>query len=143
MPSYVLSIIVAYTIGYAAVVRYGYTPPVKEIITHLLFIHTWWQETYGSINGVLWTLAVEVEFYLIFPLVWLCFKRAPWITALALASISLAWRMWSAHCCFNTNFSLLAENLPGYLDIFASGMICALLFVRFGHRIRDRKAHRR
>src|SRR5580692_10533687 len=71
VPSYVLSMVVAFVIGYAAIVRYGSTPVWQEILTHLLFIHTWWQPTYGSINGVLWTLAVEVEFYLLFPLVWL------------------------------------------------------------------------
>jgi peptidoglycan/LPS O-acetylase OafA/YrhL len=137
VPSYVLSIAVAYLIGYAAVVRYGDTPAWKEILTHLLFIHTWWQGTYGSINGVLWTLAVEVEFYLIFPLVWFCFRRAPWVTAAVMAALAVLWRMWTAHCCFDTTFPVLAENLPGYLDIFASGMICALLFVRFGHRLRE------
>ncbi len=136
VPSYVLSIVIAYAIGYAATVRWGNTPPLREIVTHLLFIHTWWQETYGSINGVLWTLAVEVEFYLLFPLIWFCFKRAPWITAAAMATIAVLWRSWAAQCCFATTFPLLAENLPGYLDIFASGMICALLFTRYGHRLR-------
>jgi len=137
VPSYVLSIVVAYAIGYAATVRWGNTPPVREIMTHLLFVHTWWQETYGSINGVLWTLAVEVEFYLLFPLIWFCFKRFPWITAAAMATIALLWRTWAAHCCFATTFPLLAENVPGYLDIFATGMVCALLFVRYGHRLRE------
>lgn len=136
VPSYVLSIIVAYGIGYAATVRWGNTPPAKELITHLLFIHTWWQDTYGSINGVLWTLAVEVEFYLIFPFVWFCFRRAPWITAALMAIVAVTWRGWAAHCCFATTFPVLAENLPGYLDIFASGMICGLLFVRYGHGLR-------
>ena len=137
VPSYVLSIVVAYAIGYAATVRFGNTSAVREIVTHLLFIHTWWQETYGSINGVLWTLAVEVEFYLIFPFVWFCFRRAPWLTTVGMATIAVVWRSWAAHCCFTTTFPVLAENLPGYLDIFAAGMICALLFVRYGHRIRE------
>ncbi len=135
MPSYVLSIVVAYAIGYAATVRWG-TTPLQEIVTHLLFIHTWWQNTYGSINGVLWTLAVEVEFYAIFPLVWFFFRRAPWITAGVMIAIALAWRAFTAHCCFTTTFTMYSENLPGYIDIFATGMICALLFVRTGHRVR-------
>lgn len=139
VPSYVLSIVVAYAIGYAAIERWNSTP-LQEIVTHLLFIHTWWQSTYGSINGVLWTLAVEVEFYAIFPLVWWCFRRAPWITAASLALVSLVWRASAAHCCFSTTFPLLSENLPGYLDIFASGMICALLFVRYGHRLRSSRS---
>lgn len=137
-PSYVISIIVAYLIGYAAVVRYNATP-WQEIITHLLFIHTWWQSTYGSINGVLWTLAVEVEFYLIFPLVWWCFRRAPWITAIVMIAISFLWRNWLGACCFMTSMPTYAENLPGYLDIFACGMLCALLFVRYGPTVKSDK----
>jgi peptidoglycan/LPS O-acetylase OafA/YrhL len=135
VPSYVLSIIVAYAIGYAALNRFS-AAPWQEILTHLLFIHTWWQSTYGSINGVLWTLAVEVEFYLIFPLVWWCFSRRAILTALVMIVIALVWRVHAAQCCFANQMPLLVENLPGYLDIFACGMLSAWVFARFGHRLR-------
>ena len=68
VPSYLLSIAIAYAIGYAA--TQGGGPVWRDILAHLFFVHTWWPSTFGSINGVLWTLAVEVEFYCIFPLVW-------------------------------------------------------------------------
>jgi peptidoglycan/LPS O-acetylase OafA/YrhL len=135
VPSYVLSIVVAYAIGYAVLNRNG-AAPWQEIVTHLLFIHTWWQSTYGSINGVLWTLAVEVEFYVIFPLVWWCFSRRAILTTLAMLAIALVWRVHAAQCCFNVQMPLLVENLPGYLDIFACGMFSAWIFARFGHRLR-------
>ncbi len=135
-PSYLLSIVLAYTLGYAAMVRYGATPVWQEVLTHLLFIHTWWPQTYGSINGVLWTLAVEVEFYALFPLIWYAFRRAPLATAAIMIGISIAWRAWTYHCCDINTFALLSENLPGYLGIFACGMLSAWSFVRFGHRLR-------
>ena len=136
VPSYVLSIAIAYLIGYAAIEHFGSTPVWQELVTHLLFIHTWWQGTYGSINGVLWTLAVEVEFYAIFPLVLWCFRRSPLITAGVMIAIALLWRVWWAHCCFTTFFPDYAENLPGYLDLFACGMLCAWTYVRLGERVR-------
>ncbi|HTZ55002.1 MAG TPA: acyltransferase [Candidatus Acidoferrum sp.] len=135
VPSYVLSILIAYAIGYAAHERAG-AAPWQEILTHLLFIHTWWQSTYGSINGVLWTLAIEVEFYLIFPLIWWCFSRRPLVTFAAMLTIAMLWRIHAAQCCFHDQMPLLIENLPGYLDIFACGMLCAWIFARFGHRLR-------
>ena len=49
-PSYALSIGVAFALGYAQ------TQPVANgtaILTHLLFIHTWFPDSYGAINGVL------------------------------------------------------------------------------------------
>ncbi len=133
VPSYALSIAVAYAIGYAASVRWDSTP-WQEIWTHALFIHTWWPQTYGSINGVLWTLAVEVEFYAIFPLVWWCFRRQPILTWLGMVAFAFAWRLHADACCASTSLPLLSENLPGYLDILGSGMLCAWLYVRSGER---------
>ena len=134
VPSYLLAIAAAYAIGYAQLQPNASLFP--DLITHLLFVHTWFPDRYGTIDGVLWTLAVEVEFYFIFPLIWLCFKRGPWLTTAAMIAIAWAWRSWMAHCCYNTLFPQWEENLPGYLDIFACGMISAYLFTRFGNRWR-------
>lgn len=128
VPSYVLSIVAAIVIGYAHFE--SVSQAVRDIGTHLLFIHTWWYATYGSINGVLWTLAVEVEFYAVFPLVWLAFKKHPWITAGAMTAVSLIYRTHAQQCCQHDWMNLLVYNLPGFLDVFAAGMISALLFVR-------------
>ncbi|MGH7737400.1 MAG: acyltransferase family protein [Candidatus Tyrphobacter sp.] len=139
VPSYVLSIAVALAIGYAQ--TQSTTPGLEAILSHLLFIHTWFPSTYGSINGVLWTLAVEVEFYLFFPLVWWCFARAPWLTGGAMIGVAVAWRYALAGCCYHTLFPSYSENLPGYLDIFACGMLCALVYCRYGAIARERAEH--
>lgn len=133
VPSYALSIGVAYALGYAQSQPNADTLP--DVVTHLLFIHTWFPDRYGTINGVLWTLAVEVEFYCLFPLIWQAFKRAPWLTAVLMIAIAWAWRAWYAHCCMGTLFPTYEENLPGYLDIFACGMIASYAYVRFGDRL--------
>ncbi|HZY99635.1 MAG TPA: acyltransferase [Candidatus Baltobacteraceae bacterium] len=133
-PSYVLSIVVAYALGYAQ--NQPNANALPDVLTHLLFFNTWFPDRFGTINGVLWTLAVEVEFYCLFPLIWQAFKRVPWLTAGAMIAIAWAWRAWFAHCCMQNLFPTYEENLPGYLDIFACGMIAAYIFVRFGDRIR-------
>jgi peptidoglycan/LPS O-acetylase OafA/YrhL len=83
---------------------------------------------------------VEVEFYCIFPLVWWCFKRAPWLTAAGAIAIAWAWRAWFAHCCYSGLFAQYEENLPGYLDIFAIGMLTSYAFVRYGDRLKNSAA---
>jgi peptidoglycan/LPS O-acetylase OafA/YrhL len=94
-------------------------------------VHSWWSSTFGSINGVLWSLAVEVQFYALFPLIWWCFRRRALLTACALVVISLAWRSYAARCCLHVAMPLMIENLPGYIDLFAAGMLSALTYVRF------------
>jgi len=131
VPSYVLSIAIAYAVGYAQAQPNASTVP--DLVTHLLFVHTWFPLRYGTIDGVLWTLAVEVEFYLIFPMIWWCFKRQPWLTAALMVAIAWYWRLLLAKCCYYTVFTQWEENLPGYLDIFAFGMVSAYVFTRFGH----------
>jgi peptidoglycan/LPS O-acetylase OafA/YrhL len=127
VPSYVLSIAVAYALGYAQ--RQPNAALLPDLTTHLLFIHTWFPDRYGSINGVLWTLSVEVEFYCVFPLIWWAFRRQPWLCAGSMVLLAWMWRAWMAHCCYSTLFAQYEENLPGYLDIFALGMLSAYLFV--------------
>lgn len=134
VPSYVLSIAVAYALGYAQRQPNAATGP--DLVTHLLFIHTWFPDRYGTINGVLWTLSVEVEFYCLFPLLWWAFARRPWLSAGAMIALAWAWRSALATCCLHTIFAQYEENLPGYLDIFAFGMLAAKLFVL----ARDRNA---
>jgi peptidoglycan/LPS O-acetylase OafA/YrhL len=138
VPSYVLSIAVAYAIGYAQVQPNASLFP--DLATHLLFIHTWFPLRFGTIDGVLWTLAIEVEFYLVFPLIWWCFKRRPWLTAGIMILIAGVWRAALAQCCYSSLFTIYEENLPGYLDIFACGMLCAYAFVRWGNAWRASRA---
>lgn len=127
VPSYVLSIAVAYAIGYAQ--QQPNASPGPDLLTHLLFVHTWFPDRFGTINGVLWTLAVEVEFYCIFPSIWWCFRRRPIVTAGTMMVIAWIWRSSLAWCCYTSLFTSYEENLPGYLDIFAFGMLASYAFV--------------
>jgi peptidoglycan/LPS O-acetylase OafA/YrhL len=137
VPSYVLSIIILIATGYAHFDSAG--DAAASIATHLLFVHTWWPTTFGSINGVLWSLAVEVQFYALFPLVWWCFRRRALVTAGAMIALSLVWRTYAAQCCLHTTMPQMIENLPGYIDLFAAGMLSALTYVRFHARATDRR----
>jgi peptidoglycan/LPS O-acetylase OafA/YrhL len=48
-----------------------------------------------TVNGALWTLAIEVQYYLLLPLVAPLFVRWPWKSLLAAAAIAAGWR-WLA-----------------------------------------------
>ncbi len=132
LPSYILSIVLVIAVGYAHFSSAG--EAARDIGTHLLFIHTWWPDTAGAINGVLWTLAVEVEFYVVFPVIWWLFSRSPWITAAGMIFAAAAFRAHALNCCLHTTAGLMIENLPSFLDTFAFGMISAHLYVAWRDR---------
>lgn len=127
VPSYLLSIAVAYAIGYATL--QGGAGLAPDLLTHLLFIHTWFPQSAGAINGVLWTLAVEVEFYAIFPLLWWCFRRARLLAVAAMTALSLLWRLHAVACCSQSGIVYLDQDLPAFLSCFAFGMLTASLFL--------------
>ena len=129
VPSYVLSIAVMFAIGYQHAEQTGGV--MRDIVTHLLFIHNWFSDTYGSINGVLWTLGVEVQFYVIFPLLCFAFLRRPYLTAFAMTAAAIVFRLTIVN---DRHFLQLIEQLPGYFDFFACGMLTAFLYVQLRNR---------
>lgn len=137
VPSYVLSIAVVLAFGYTNFTSAGQA--VRDLAVHLLFIHNWFAATFGSINGVLWSLAVEVQFYVLFPLLWWCFARRPWATAVVLTVTALIYRTTAERCCLRMYGPQLIDNLPGVLDIFAAGMLAAYLYVRSRESAADRR----
>src|SRR5262249_59656408 len=100
---------------------------------HLVFLHALQRETASSFDGVLWSLAVEVQFYYLFPLLAKAFRRVPWLTAIAMVGLSLLYRIWARHQPPN-DFPYWDSLLPGFLDLFAFGMLAAYLLLWTRHR---------
>ena len=105
-----------------------------HLLTHLCFIHNWFFETGGSIAGVLWSLATEVQFYAVFPLLMLALRRSPVVTIAGMVAVAVVWRVICLRILFvaDGGEALLAwrgEQLPARLDIFAAGMAAAYAHV--------------
>ena len=123
LPSYVFVIACIVALGWAK-----FDSPadeIKQIVLHMLFIHTFWNGSYGSINGVLWSLATEVQFYVVFPAICWAAMRRPWWTFAVLAVIANLYRLHVVH-----DFDVVHEmdQLPGVIDLFGAGMLAAYLF---------------
>ena len=104
-----------------------------DILMHLGFVHNLFADTHYSINGVFWSLGVEIQFYLIFPLLAWLFRRRPWLTFAALCALALAYRYWTRSLPAS-EFSHWNNQLPGFLDLFAAGMLSAYLLVLLRQR---------
>jgi peptidoglycan/LPS O-acetylase OafA/YrhL len=70
---------------------------VHNLGAHLAFLHYTSPLTSSSltVNGALWTLAIEMQYYLLLPLIAPLFVRWPWRSLAAAAVIATGWR-WLA-----------------------------------------------
>ena len=126
LPSYVLSIALMLVLGIAAVDQFTNLP--RQILLHLAFIHPWFDDSFASINGVLWSLGVEVEFYVIFPLlVWMALRKPTWVFA-GMFLVAMVYRYAIPPHPYGIQH--LVNQLPAVLDLFAAGMACA-----YGYRL--------
>ncbi len=104
----------------------------KQILSHALFVHSWLLMHQGGINGVNWSVSVEMQFYL------LMLIAAPWlrngnVLSIGLGAVAVAW-IWRAAVFFLvdqtgpfTTFPVFVytSELPGMLDEFAAGILLA------------------
>ena len=124
-----------------------------NVAAHALFVHNTSPLTSGTlgVNGALWTLAVEAQFYALLPFVAPAFARAPWRTLAAALAVAAAWT-WAArhdlgvvvdaylglgrHWSWSEEVvrRLLAIQLPGYLADFALGAMAAHAWRSAAHR---------
>ena len=90
-PSYYFAVFLSFIV---AVITKGYASSSdmwNDLLPHLFFVHTYNRISYMSpqIIGVLWTLAIEVQFYVIFPFVAKLFRKWTWQTYLGMVAISI------------------------------------------------------
>ena len=136
-PSYLLTIAVMFAVALATNAYYSQEHMVRDVVSHLTYTHMFFYDAYyaSNLGGALWTLAVEMQFYLIFPLLARAFYRLPATTFAAMTAIALGFRGWVA-----MNFedvSLYFNQLPAYLDTFALGMMTANLHVWLSRKRHD------
>ena len=101
-----------------------------DVAAHFTFTFLFWPQTYIStpLNVALWTIAVEMQFYLLFPLLARCMQKRPSITAAFMALAAWIYRGCVAKFAADTN--MLINQLPAFLDVYALGFLGAMAYVR-------------
>ena len=126
VPSYLLALLVFTAVYHAQFASFG--DALLQIGSHLAFVHTLDAATYGTISGPLWTIGVEVQFYLLFPLIVRWFRRAPFFGFLILAGLSEAYRLGVDQAGLGSQFFWI-NQLPAFFDVFGAGMLAASALV--------------
>lgn len=102
---------------------------LTQIGSHLAFVHNLHPNTHGSINGPNWSIALEMQFYLLMVLIapWLA-RRAGAIHLAGALALAVLFRYVSTQLVApgdTTTQFILATQLPGVIDHFALGMALA------------------
>lgn len=112
-------------------------PSWGDWATHLSFTHIFFAEFWDGINGSLWTMSLEMQLYLIFPVVLWAYVR--WGTR-GLAgglALSVAYRLLAGLAVDGSGFPmefLVGANGLGRLGQFMAGIATALLVFRLPER---------
>jgi len=102
----------------------------RDVIMHLTFTQTFNFSTYiGTPIGVAsWTVAIEMQAYLIFPLLAKWARKNPLGTFSTMAAAALLFRsfvVWGMK-----DYNMVVNQLINFLDVYAMGMAASLLYVK-------------
>ena len=129
LPSYLLCVLglfffVALPQGQYGTPRHLWT----DLLGHLSFTHNLFPESYAQtrLNGALWTLAVEVQFYLIAPLLCRAFRKQPAAVYGGMLLVTQIYRRFVVLPMEDTTYFL--NRLPNLLEVYANGMLAAHLY---------------
>ena len=130
VPSYLF---VTFLMLFAVVLPYSMYSSRKgllyDIFMHVLMIFNWDRTTYlgTQLGGSSWTIAVEMQLYLLVPLLGNLAQKKPLAVGLGMAAVSAYFRGW---CLWSmTEYSMVVNQPLAFLDVYALGMACSFGYV--------------
>ena len=139
VPSYMLAVVVMYAAAMAQGLYTGrFAFALKDLLTHLTFTQMLFNDTYlfTSITAVMWTVCIEVAFYLVFPLLAKAFRRIPLLIYAAMMLCGI----WFSHCIAPAigEPRVMVNRFLTFLPVFANGMMAAHLYVWYAERVKHK-----
>lgn len=140
-PSYYFCVIAIFIINLITGAYYSTSHMWKDLITHLTFTLMFDHSTYTGtlLNPVLWTICIEIMFYIIFPLLAKAFKKSPIITYIVMVAVSLSYVHFYVLDMRADDISLLVNSFPSFLSVFANGMMGAYIYVFIAKKLKRTK----
>lgn len=104
---------------------------LKDLLSHIFFVNNLWADTLitTKLNTALWTVAVEMQFYIIFPFLAKAFQKKPIITYSVMVTIGLLSCFLISHNAENIYLPLYVNHTLTFFCVFANGMLGALAYM--------------
>lgn len=102
---------------------------VKDLVAHFTFTATFSYDTYlgTQLGAASWTLCVETQMYLLFPLIARLARKHPGATMLGLCAVSAYFKLWATNSL--TSYAMVVNQLVSFLDVYAIGMASAVVYL--------------
>lgn len=112
----------------------------KDIITHLTFTHNLFPDIIQptKLNCVLWTVALEVQFYLIFPLLAKWFRKKPIVTYVVMTVVGLTCSFIIGANFENLSAGIWVNHPLTFISVYANGMLGAWLYMLYAKKRKER-----
>ncbi len=138
VPSYLVSVLVIFFVVSVPSGAYRTVgDALGDLLPTLTFTQTFFSDVLigTKINGVLWTAAIEMQFYLFFPFLARAFVKKPVWTYLGMLAVSVLYLRGYAlpHA---DSIRLTVNQLPAFFGVFANGMAFAFLFALAGKHLK-------
>lgn len=134
MPSYYISILIVLLLFVLPNNEYvSFEEGFKDIFTHLVFIHNWFADTLTNtpLIGALWTVALEAQFYIIFPFIAKAFYKNKIATYICMTMIGLLSSLIISINFDSINQILFTNNTLTFFSVYANGIMGAYLYVKY------------
>ncbi|MBQ8149868.1 MAG: acyltransferase [Clostridia bacterium] len=138
VPSYLVAVLLAlFCIALPQRMYYDQQTMHLDLWSHLTFTHTFFRQSYQytNLNGVLWTVAIEMQMYLLFPLIGRMAKKQPAWTLIVMTALGWGYRAVVYYRVQDT--AMLINQLPAFLDVYAIGMLGAIVYCRLRRLLGD------
>ena len=132
-PSYYLSLIIAFL--FLIIFKDKWYNPffIKDTLMHLFFVNNWSIDTliYTNYFVVLWTVALEVQFYILFPFIAKRFVKKPALTYIIMMVIGIGCTYFIKSKVNNLNIGIYVNHFLTFIPVFANGMLAAWFYISF------------
>ncbi len=139
VPSYLFAVIVMFTVAMAQGAYKGRAAfAMKDLLTHITFTQMLFNDTYlfTGITAVMWTVCIEVAFYLVFPLLAKAFEKKPILTYAAMVLFGIWFTIGISPAIAEPR--IMVNRFLTFLPVFANGMMAAHVYVWYAERVRHK-----